>query len=75
MIFSFINIYIPIINLIAFFVYGIDKRKAAKNRFRIKEATLFLLAILGGAVACGLSFSLQLIGAKALPATVRFARR
>lgn len=30
------------------------------------------LAILGGAVACGLSFTLQLIGAKELPATVLY---
>ena len=48
MIFPISVVYVFIINIIAFAVYGIDKRKAMKNRFRIKESTLFLLAILGG---------------------------
>ena len=50
MILSIAAVYIFIINIIAFAVYGIDKRKAIKNRFRIKESTLFLLAILGGSI-------------------------
>ena len=29
---------------------GIDKRKAIKRAFRIPEATLFLIAILGGSI-------------------------
>lgn len=43
-------IYVILINIIAFITYGIDKRKAKKNRFRIKEATLLLLALIGGSV-------------------------
>lgn len=42
--------YVIIINLIGFFLMGIDKRKAIKRAFRIPEATLFLIAILGGSI-------------------------
>lgn len=42
--------YIIIINLIGFFLMGIDKRKAIKHAFRIPEATLFLIAIIGGSI-------------------------
>ena len=38
------------INALAFIVYGIDKLKARKGRWRISEATLLLLAIVGGSV-------------------------
>ena len=38
------------INLLTFLVYGIDKRKAKKGRWRIPEATLLLLAAIGGSI-------------------------
>lgn len=38
------------INAITFVVYGIDKYKAKKTKWRISEATLLLLAILGGSI-------------------------
>ena len=38
------------INAVAFIVYGIDKYKAKKARWRIPEATLLLLAVLGGSI-------------------------
>jgi len=38
------------INLISFIVYGIDKRKAKKRLWRIPEATLIGLALMGGSV-------------------------
>ena len=38
------------INLLTFLVYGIDKRKAKKGRWRIPEATLLLLAVVGGSI-------------------------
>ena len=39
---------IIIINVIAFLTYGYDKRRAQKNKWRIQEKTLILLALLGG---------------------------
>ncbi|BAD77000.1 hypothetical conserved protein [Geobacillus kaustophilus HTA426] len=38
------------INLLAFFVMGVDKYKAKRRRFRTAERTLWLLAWLGGAL-------------------------
>ena len=42
--------YLAIINIITFIVYGIDKLKAKKGEWRIQEATLLLLAIIGGGI-------------------------
>lgn len=42
--------YLLIINAVAFIVYGIDKLKARKDRWRIPEATLLLLALVGGSI-------------------------
>ena len=44
------------INVITFVVYGIDKLKAKKGKWRIPEATLLLLAIVGGSIGawCGM---------------------
>ena len=38
------------INAVTFIVYGIDKYKAKKAKWRIPEATLLLLAVVGGSV-------------------------
>ena len=38
------------INLLTFFIYGIDKWKAKRNKWRVPEATLLMLAALGGSV-------------------------
>ena len=42
--------YLAIINIVAFIVIFIDKQKAIKHKWRIKESTLFLLSILGGSL-------------------------
>ena len=42
--------YLAAINLVTFFVYGIDKRKARKGQWRVPEKTLFLLPLLGGSL-------------------------
>lgn len=42
--------YVIIINLIGFAVMGMDKRRARKHAFRIPEATLFTIAIIGGSI-------------------------
>ncbi|GFI02569.1 DUF1294 domain-containing protein [Lachnospiraceae bacterium 64-25] len=38
------------INLIGFALMGIDKYKARKRAFRIPEATLFIIAVIGGSI-------------------------
>ena len=38
------------INLLTFLLYGIDKGKAQQGKWRIPEATLLTLAVLGGSV-------------------------
>lgn len=43
-------LYLLVINVIAFFVYGIDKRKAKKDKYRIPEKYLFILAAIGGSI-------------------------
>lgn len=43
-------IYIILINLITFSVFGIDKLKAVKDKWRISEKVLFLLSIIGGSL-------------------------
>ena len=42
--------YLLIINVVAFFLYGIDKLKAKHGKWRISELTLLLFAAAGGAV-------------------------
>lgn len=42
--------YLVIINIAAFIAFGIDKWRARNNAWRIPEATLFLLAIIGGSI-------------------------
>ncbi len=41
-------VYLALINITAFCLMGIDKRRARKHMWRIPEKTLFLAAILGG---------------------------
>ena len=43
-------IYLAVINVVAFFMYGVDKWKAKRSKWRIPEATLLLMAILGGSI-------------------------
>ena len=40
--------YLAVINFIGFALMGIDKYKAKKRAFRIPEAPLFIVAIIGG---------------------------
>ena len=45
-----IIIYLIVMNLITFVVFGDDKYKAMKKKFRVPEKTLFLLAAVGGSI-------------------------
>ena len=42
--------YLIIINILEFFLMGIDKLKAIKQSWRIPEKTLLLIAFLGGSL-------------------------
>lgn len=46
--------YLVIINVVTFFMYGIDKLKAKKNRWRIPEATLLGMAVICGSIGAWL---------------------
>lgn len=50
MLYTIVTPYLVIINLIGVFVMWSDKRKAKKGAWRIKESTLFLIALLGGSL-------------------------
>lgn len=47
---KYLFIYLLVINLTAFAAYGLDKKKAEKDKWRIPEATLVMLAVLGGSI-------------------------
>ena len=42
--------YLLAINALSFSLYGIDKYKAKKNQWRISEATLLMMAVIGGSI-------------------------
>ena len=44
--------YLLIINIVGYTVMGIDKSRAQKGAWRISEATLFTVALIGGSVGC-----------------------
>ncbi|MBR5805445.1 MAG: DUF1294 domain-containing protein [Oscillospiraceae bacterium] len=54
---KYLILFLLITNLITFIVFGIDKRKAVKGRWRIPEKTLLLMGIVFGSVG-------QLLGMK-----------
>ncbi len=50
--------YLLIINLIAFVLYGIDKKRAIRNEYRISERVLLWIARLGGAIGSWMGIKL-----------------
>ena len=46
--------YLVAINLVAFFMYGIDKWKAKRSKWRISETALLMLAVMGGSIGAWL---------------------
>ena len=43
-------VYLAVLSLLAFILYGIDKKKAKRGVWRIPESPLLLLGFLGGSV-------------------------
>ena len=50
MLLKILLVYLLIINAVGFILMLVDKIKAKKNLWRIPEATLFLVAALGGSI-------------------------
>lgn len=46
----YLCIYLCAVNLLAFSLMGLDKRRARQGQWRISERTLFLSAFLGGSL-------------------------
>ena len=42
--------FLIVINVVTFLIFGIDKWKARQGSWRISEATLLILAIIGGCI-------------------------
>ena len=49
--------YLATINLFAFFMYGIDKWKAKRSKWRISETALLMLAVMGGSIGAWLGMN------------------
>ena len=47
-------IYLAVTNVVTFFMYGVDKWKAKKSKWRIRETALLGLAVLGGSIGAWL---------------------
>lgn len=47
---SLMMYYMLAVNVVAFAAFGIDKYKAKRGLWRISEATLLLLAVVGGSI-------------------------
>jgi uncharacterized membrane protein YsdA (DUF1294 family) len=47
---KYILIYFVFINLLSFILFYLDKRKAIKDKWRIKERTLHLSSFMGGSL-------------------------
>lgn len=45
-----LSVYLLLINVVTFFIYGMDKQKAKRGAWRISETTLLGLAVIGGSV-------------------------
>ena len=55
---TILSAYLAAINLLGFAFMGIDKRRSIRSAFRIPEATLFAVALLGGSLGCILGMHL-----------------
>ena len=47
-------IYLTAINVVTFFMYGVDKWKAKRSKWRVSETALIWMAVLGGSIGAWL---------------------
>ena len=52
-----IVIYLVLINVITFAVFGFDKYRAVRQKWRVRERTLFVLSLIGGSAGAVLGMS------------------
>ena len=50
--------YLITINPIAFILYGVDKKRAIRNEYRISERVLLWMARIGGGIGCWLGIKM-----------------
>lgn len=55
---KYLVVYLLVVNLITFFLYGIDKRRAVRKAWRIPESVLIGFAAIGGSVGAFLAMLL-----------------
>ena len=51
-------IYLAAVNVVTFFMYGIDKLKAKRSKWRISEAALLWMAVIGGSIGAWLGIKI-----------------
>ena len=47
-------IYLTTVNVVTFFMYGVDKWKAKRSKWRVSEAVLIWMAVFGGSIGAWL---------------------
>ncbi|KAA9023201.1 DUF1294 domain-containing protein [Niallia endozanthoxylica] len=55
---GFIVIYFFLINIIGLLIMKMDKQRAIKHQYRISEQTLWIIAIIGGAVGTAVGMNM-----------------
>jgi uncharacterized membrane protein YsdA (DUF1294 family) len=51
-------LYLAVMNIVAFFMYGIDKWKSRHDKWRVTEARLLSVALLGGSFGAWLGMKI-----------------
>ena len=62
--------YLIVITIVTFLVYGIDKWKAKQGSWRISEASLLILAVIGGSI--GALFGMKVWHHKTMPKKFKY---
>jgi len=55
---EYIVLYFLIINIIGLFIMRVDKQRAIKHQYRISEQTLWIIAIVGGAIGAAIGMNM-----------------